>query len=178
MLMAARRNSYVFSTLTEMGKVKGEGGGEEFEEEEIWAMVAKLNMKYSGRGERRREMASGNALRRQPTASRMVPRSRNETEEATAGWRPQSAPVNIPDWSQIQRKDQAWQIIQDEEEQGEEDELFEKGEMVPPHQLIARQLARSQMTSFSMCEGAGRTLKGRDLSRVRNAVLTRTGFLE
>ncbi|KAH7544394.1 hypothetical protein JRO89_XS15G0159900 [Xanthoceras sorbifolium] len=27
-------------------------------------------------------------------------------------------------------------------------------------------------------EGVGRTLKGRDLSKVRNAVLTKTGFLE
>ncbi|CAL5405562.1 unnamed protein product [Camellia sinensis] len=52
------------------------------------------------------------------------------------------------------------------------------GEMMPPHEWIARQMARTEISSFSVCEGAGRTLKGRDLSRVRNAVLTRTGFLE
>ncbi|KAK1280668.1 hypothetical protein QJS04_geneDACA018248 [Acorus gramineus] len=38
--------------------------------------------------------------------------------------------------------------------------------------------ARNQISSFSVCEGVGRTLKGRDLSKVRNAVLIRTGFLE
>ncbi|KAJ8432586.1 hypothetical protein Cgig2_008671 [Carnegiea gigantea] len=50
--------------------------------------------------------------------------------------------------------------------------------MVPPHEYIARKLARSQISSFSVCEGMGRTLKGRDLRKVRNAILTRTGFLE
>ncbi|TYJ12907.1 hypothetical protein E1A91_A10G013200v1 [Gossypium mustelinum] len=30
----------------------------------------------------------------------------------------------------------------------------------------------------NVCEGVGRKLKGRDLSKVRNAVLAKTGFLE
>lgn len=54
----------------------------------------------------------------------------------------------------------------------------EYGHRVPPHEVIARRLAKSQISSFSVFEGAGRTLKGRDLSKVRNAVLTKTGFLE
>ncbi|CAM8918440.1 unnamed protein product [Rhodiola kirilowii] len=54
----------------------------------------------------------------------------------------------------------------------------EEDEMMPPHEWIAKRLARSQISSSSVCEGAGRTLKGRDLSRVRNAVLTKTGFIE
>ncbi|KAH7569483.1 hypothetical protein ACOSP7_012901 [Xanthoceras sorbifolium] len=49
---------------------------------------------------------------------------------------------------------------------------------VPPHEWLAKKLARSQISSFSVCEGIGRTLKGRDLSKVRNAILTKTGFLE
>ena len=32
--------------------------------------------------------------------------------------------------------------------------------------------------SFSVLEGAGRTLKGRDLSKVRNVVLPKIGFLK
>jgi hypothetical protein len=36
---------------------------------------------------------------------------------------------------------------------------------------LARQQARA-----SVVEGAGRTLKGRDMSRVRDAVWSRTGF--
>jgi len=51
-------------------------------------------------------------------------------------------------------------------------------EQLPPHEFIAMQLAQRGITSFSVYEGVGRTLKGRDLSRVRNAVWTRTGFIE
>ncbi|CAN1253193.1 hypothetical protein LINPERPRIM_LOCUS8253 [Linum perenne] len=43
---------------------------------------------------------------------------------------------------------------------------------VPPHEL----LARTRIASFSVHEGIGRTLKGRDLSRVRNAIWEKTGF--
>ena len=49
---------------------------------------------------------------------------------------------------------------------------------VPPHEFIARRLAKSHISTFSVFEGVGRTLKGRDLSKVRNAILTKTGFLE
>lgn len=47
------------------------------------------------------------------------------------------------------------------------------GEVVPPHVLLARRRA-----AFSMCSGQGRTLKGRDLRRVRDSVLRMTGFIE
>ncbi|GER24551.1 hypothetical protein STAS_00081 [Striga asiatica] len=50
-------------------------------------------------------------------------------------------------------------------------------EMMPPHVIVGRRLA-GKMMSFSVCTGVGRTLKGRDLSRVRNSVLRMTGFLE
>ncbi|KAI4388370.1 hypothetical protein MLD38_000704 [Melastoma candidum] len=49
---------------------------------------------------------------------------------------------------------------------------------LPPHEFIAKRLARSHIWSFSVFEGAGRKLKGRDLSAVRHAVLTKTGFLD
>ena len=60
----------------------------------------------------------------------------------------------------------------------EEEEENEYDTKLPPHEFIARRLARSQISSFSVFEGVGRTLKGRDLSEVRNAVLSKTGFLE
>ncbi|KAK7300069.1 hypothetical protein RJT34_10901 [Clitoria ternatea] len=63
-----------------------------------------------------------------------------------------------------------------EDEEGNDDEYDDS--KLPPHEFIAKRLARSQISSFSVLEGAGRTLKGRDLSKVRNAVLTKTGFLE
>ncbi|XP_054795755.1 protein S40-6-like [Prosopis cineraria] len=64
------------------------------------------------------------------------------------------------------------------EEEDDEDEDDEYDVKLPPHEFIARRLARTQISSFSVFEGVGRTLKGRDLSKVRNAVLTKTGFLE
>lgn len=51
------------------------------------------------------------------------------------------------------------------------------GEIVPPHIMVGRRIQGGQM-AFSVCSGSGRTLKGRDLSRVRNSVLRLTGFLE
>lgn len=51
------------------------------------------------------------------------------------------------------------------------------GDIVPPHIMVGRRIQGGQM-AFSVCSGSGRTLKGRDLSRVRNSVLRLTGFLE
>ncbi|KAJ8483555.1 hypothetical protein OPV22_016040 [Ensete ventricosum] len=50
------------------------------------------------------------------------------------------------------------------------------GEMIPPHLIVASRMADKM--AFSVCVGNGRTLKGRDLRRVRNSVLRLTGFLE
>ncbi|KAI5447210.1 uncharacterized protein LOC127115849 [Lathyrus oleraceus] len=87
-----------------------------------------------------------------------------------------AAPINIPDWSKVYGKKNCKKGgLHGYEDEDEEDE---EGDMVPPHEWIARKLARSQISSFSVCEGMGRTLKGRDLSKVRNAILTKTGFIE
>ncbi|XP_074558164.1 protein S40-6-like [Curcuma longa] len=50
----------------------------------------------------------------------------------------------------------------------------EGGGWVPPHEYLAREKGRSGSTS--VLEGVGRTLKGRDVIRVRDAVWSRTGF--
>ncbi|KAG6526625.1 uncharacterized protein LOC122049664 [Zingiber officinale] len=49
--------------------------------------------------------------------------------------------------------------------------------VIPPHVIVARRAVGDKM-AFSVCVGNGRTLKGRDLSRVRNSILKMTGFLE
>ncbi|KAE8689864.1 Pentatricopeptide repeat superfamily protein [Hibiscus syriacus] len=49
-------------------------------------------------------------------------------------------------------------------------------EIVPPHVISGRRIAAKM--AFSVCIGNGRTLKGRDLSEVRNSILKLTGFLE
>lgn len=51
-------------------------------------------------------------------------------------------------------------------------------EMLPPHELVARGSGLSARTTFSVLEGVGRTLKGRDLRQVRNAIWRKTGFLD
>lgn len=66
----------------------------------------------------------------------------------------------------------------EDEDEDDDDGDGEYGTRLPPHEIIARRLARSQISSFSVFEGVGRTLKGRDLSKVRNSVLIKTGFLE
>ncbi|KAM3309519.1 hypothetical protein ACQJBY_030654 [Aegilops geniculata] len=84
----------------------------------------------------------------------------------------QSAPVRVPVWPGQAAGQKAKRGAKEEEESEEDEEGGE--EMVPPHVVAARRHARSS----SVLEGAGRTLKGRDLCRVRNAVLRHTGFLD
>ncbi|CAN1150188.1 hypothetical protein LINPERPRIM_LOCUS18341 [Linum perenne] len=74
-----------------------------------------------------------------------------------------SPPVNIPKSN----------VFRFEEFDYEDDE---SEELVPPHVILGRRLAGKM--AFSVCTGNGRTLKGRDLSQVRNSVLRMTGFLE
>ncbi|MCD7451663.1 hypothetical protein HAX54_012984 [Datura stramonium] len=80
-----------------------------------------------------------------------------------------SVPVTIPE-NMISRNASSWFK---HVENFEDDE----GEMIPPHVITGRRIA-GKMTSFSVCSGYGRTLKGRDLSQVRNSILRMTGFLE
>lgn len=145
----------------------------ELEEEDVWSAVKGRG----GGGDYSRGLASATP-RTIPGASHVA------TETGTP--HQSSAPMNIPDWSKIYRKSNgmvggssfssgsgSYGPRDMEEGEGEEEDG-----MVPPHEWIARKLARTQISSSSMCEGMGRTLKGRDLSKVRNAILTKTGFLE
>lgn len=83
-----------------------------------------------------------------------------------------SAPVNVPDWSKIYRVDSV-ESFHDSDD-GVDDHEFD---MVPPHEYLARGYGRyRKSTTDSVFEGVGRTLKGRDMSRVRDAVWNQTGF--
>ena len=92
--------------------------------------------------------------------------------EKCAAWaqerRPFTRPIEIP----------AVLGAPDEQRRGRNEEEAEDGEhgggeVEPPHVLMARRRA-----AFSVCSGQGRTLKGRDLTRVRDSVLRMTGFIE
>lgn len=178
---------------------------EEFHEEDVWG-VFKERKDSDSRATIITSSSKQPSFisKRLPAATRMIPKSSNKNIDPTSQEHKvcqHSAPVNIPDWSKIYgtisknntssswldsdsggdgNGDEhggfgrsSWESDEEEEEEEEED-----GDVIPPHEWISRKLARSQISSFSVCEGAGRTLKGRDLSRVRNAVLRKTGFLE
>ncbi|KAL3536081.1 hypothetical protein ACH5RR_004542 [Cinchona calisaya] len=82
-----------------------------------------------------------------------------------------SAPVNVP---MIPRKVRNGSLADVDIDDNDGDD-----EMLPPHEIVARgSVARSPKTTFSVLEGVGRTLKGRDLRQVRNAVWRQTGFLD
>ncbi|KAA8520061.1 hypothetical protein F0562_014317 [Nyssa sinensis] len=73
-----------------------------------------------------------------------------------------SAPVNVPDWSKIYRVNSVDSMHESDDGVDDQD-----GEMVPPHEYLAREYARSRnMAAYSVFEGVGRTLKGRDMSRM------------
>nr|GEV07242.1 hypothetical protein [Tanacetum cinerariifolium] len=83
-----------------------------------------------------------------------------------------SLPVNVPDWSKILKQDYRENRRGDCYDDGEFEEFDGGACRIPPHEFLAKQMA----SSFSVHEGIGRTLKGRDLSRVRNAIWEKTGF--
>jgi hypothetical protein len=81
-----------------------------------------------------------------------------------------SLPVNVPDWSKILRVDSVDSLYEFDDGM---DSSSNDPEMIPPHEYLAREYTRGATSVF---EGVGRTLKGRDMRRVRDAVWSRTGF--
>ncbi|KAJ7946283.1 Senescence regulator [Quillaja saponaria] len=79
-----------------------------------------------------------------------------------------SAPVNVPDWSKILRVESVESLPAIDDDLDDMDP-----EMIPPHEYLARSRNTAAKSVF---EGVGRTLKGRDMSRVRDAVWSQTGF--
>lgn len=149
--------------------------GGDFDEEDVWSIEMERSEDSSSR--------MGKSKAKDSTGPRMIPRANYSPKVAQQS----SAPVNIPDWSKVygrhdnsnKGKKMYHGFLDDAYAYDDGDDYdYDGGEMVPPHEYMAKKLARSQISSFSMCEGIGRTLKGRDLSKVRNAILSKTGFLE
>ncbi|KAA8549895.1 hypothetical protein F0562_001579 [Nyssa sinensis] len=80
----------------------------------------------------------------------------------------QSAPVNVPVLSDAMRRNRAIHEFDDIDDGDNEGD----SEMLPPHEIVASK--QSPMVACSVLEGVGRTLKGRDLRQVRNAVWRKT----
>ncbi|KAJ7946292.1 Senescence regulator [Quillaja saponaria] len=164
---------------------------EDFDEEDVWGVVKERD-DSSSKMRKSKEFSGSSSAWSFPTAPRMIPRANIQpTSHEAKVVQQSSAPVDIPDWSKIYGRhakkgleDGSWVADENTISNGPTT-LYDDGgggddedNMVPPHEWIARKLAMSQISSFSVCEGIGRTLKGRDLSKVRDAVLTKTGFLE
>ncbi|ESQ51318.1 hypothetical protein EUTSA_v10017334mg [Eutrema salsugineum] len=93
--------------------------------------------------------------------------------ETFSGSAASSVPVNVPDWSKILGEESRRRQVSNEEVDGDEIASCGGGtRRIPPHELLASR----RMASFSVHEGAGRTLKGRDLSRVRNTIFKIRGI--
>ncbi|CAH8315308.1 unnamed protein product [Eruca vesicaria subsp. sativa] len=141
-------------------------GTEEFQEEEVWSVLRETETP----GPEMKMSKSNNLFSAGSSSSaRYIPKGKE-----VSGAKQSSAPMNVPDWSKIYGKTKSNHLHSGATHDEEDDE----DAMVPPHELVAKMLAKTQISSFSMCEGIGRTLKGRDLSKTRNDVLTKTGFLE
>ncbi|KAK6917288.1 Senescence regulator S40 [Dillenia turbinata] len=154
---------------------------EEFEEEDVWGVMNEGEDVSPQMVRKSKDTSSSSSAWRVPTPSKMIPHNESSF----------SAPMKIPDRPRIYMKknnnkknysnegtsycdnDDSGNVCYDDDIHDDTDEDVD-GSMVPPHELIAKKLERSQISSFSVCEGVGRTLKGRDLSKVRNAILTKT----
>ncbi|CAL5015668.1 unnamed protein product [Urochloa decumbens] len=107
--------------------------------------------------------------------------ARTERQQRASQPYHQSAPVAVPAWPRAAVAAEADRRRREAEfefggaggyYEGDDDDDGEP--VVPPHEVAARRAA----AAASVMEGAGRTLKGRDLRRVRNAVWRTTGFLD
>ncbi len=82
-----------------------------------------------------------------------------------------SVPVNIPDRSKILQGEYGEHLERGRKESVGKEDDSEDGR-VPPHEYLAWRWGASS----SVHEGIRRTLKGRDLRRVRNVIWQKTGF--
>lgn len=176
---------------------------QEFQEEEMWGGVVlkqKERTKREGFTAQNKKslsfssssstscLSSAWQIPTHKSQEKMVSRGKNVSSEGNKLGQA-SAPVKIPGWYNMQNSYQGSKRTDDdhgkdvmnhgdgyfvENEEDEEDEET----MVPPHEYMAKKIARTRNASHSMCEGVGRTLKGRDLCKLRNAILSQTGFLE
>ncbi|KAJ4980068.1 hypothetical protein NE237_010848 [Protea cynaroides] len=147
----------------------------EFDEADIW---------NSNDGDAAAAAASPPGLKKMLIpSSRVLKKSAKRVENGgdrqSAGMTSSSLPVNIPDWSKILKedyRDSRRRVNDGDLNDDDDDDDDDVDSRIPPHEFLAKQIARNRVASFSVHEGIGRTLKGRDLSKVRNAIWAKTGF--
>ncbi|KAH7445115.1 hypothetical protein KP509_02G107400 [Ceratopteris richardii] len=78
-----------------------------------------------------------------------------------------SNPISVPFSFSANGRPESWNRLLDTDD---------NEERLPPHTILAIQNLRRQLTNFSVVEGVGRTLKGRDACKMRDAVWNQIGF--
>ncbi|CAN8230363.1 unnamed protein product [Cochlearia groenlandica] len=123
----------------------------DFQEDDVWGVIDQSSFMVSNQNIKTKPSFSNQSVL--PSEPRMIPE--RQSREGMTPMRQHSA----PDWSTMVHINKTKKVLDDEN--------------VSPEVYFMR---RSQ--SSSVMEGVGRKLKGRDLSKVRNAILKKTGFLE
>lgn len=160
--LLSKPNRYIFQTTsdTHLSIPTSHEGMFEFEEAEVWNHTTLDQPKNKGLP----SSGSRNVLKRG---------TRNKVDSVGSRVTAASLPVNIPDWSKILKEDYKEHPKWESDVEDDEEEENENGGIrVPPHEY----LARTRGASLSVHEGIGRTLKGRDLRSVRNAIWKKVGF--
>jgi len=168
----SKPSRYIFPTTSDTHFSQPQEGMFEFDEAELW------NHHSSATDHSKKGLPS--------PGSRSVPKraSRNNSNKVDGGGgrdrvpSASSLPINVPDWSKILKEDYKdhprWESDEEEDNFGGDERNQGQGltMRVPPHEY----LARTRGASLSVHEGIGRTLKGRDLRSVRNAIWKKVGF--
>ncbi|CAM0905155.1 unnamed protein product [Alopecurus aequalis] len=161
--------------------ISGQGAADhlsELDEEDVWSVLAaapapdssrSTNSRQPEQDRRGRWTAGGLSLAFEATVA-TAPAARHHHHAHVAS----SAPVKVPEWPAArfppgggeQQQHQYYGVSCREEE----------GEWVAPHEYLQARSGGRGAAAPSVFEGVGRTLKGRDLSRVRDAVWSSTGF--
>jgi hypothetical protein len=176
---------YKLFGLQQSGSIENSERMEEFHEEDIWGSIdADTSEQVGFQDNGCNDVEVCRLLEKEGNynnSRRSVRKESYHEENNKRRMRHQSsAPVNIPDWSKMVREEKRNENgrsrshvkVDDDNRDDDEGGDLERNMMIPPHEVIARQLARSEITSFSVYEGIGRTLRGRD------AVWAITGFIE
>ncbi|XP_020164765.1 protein S40-4 [Aegilops tauschii subsp. strangulata] len=171
---AAAKHAYRMFTPSRSAASRGSPGSaaDEFDESDVWGS-------FGGADSGPADLARARTI---PSSARASGRKKpldHAHAGPGAGAVPGSLPMSIPDWQKIlgaEYRDHhagEWELYgDDDDDYGKVGSGCRSGSVVPPHELAWR----SRAASLSVHEGVGRTLKGRDLSRVRDAVWKRTGF--
>lgn len=166
-----KSDNLLVSDQTSMGQHRrgaADDGLAELDEDEMWSMTSWRAYHDDQKDESNESKEEWRCLG--PTAigighRHKAPETRKNTVAVAA-----SAPINVPSWSRIGRVDLVGSVL------GGVDS-GEEWDRVPPHEYLAREYGHSRKgTATSVLEGVGRTLKDRDMSRVREMVWNQTGF--